>query len=209
MKSFTDWATVPDEYRLSFVVGEIVRNDVYAENETKVLFNTLRTHGVPCEEEMPRDFGKVIPLVRAMLGLPQVPATFGKIATRVIELTSRAHAVRRDTVHDILIQIPYEPERIGSGLGTNSRSMSDLEKCADNLKEATWRLRAVWVIAPHWLGGPTDEWETAERLTSWTRVAMGHIADDPSEIRGTPGKTQIPLPESSVRGELGRIPKTH
>ena len=26
---------MPDKYRLSFAVGEIVRNDVWAENETK------------------------------------------------------------------------------------------------------------------------------------------------------------------------------
>jgi len=70
--------------------------------------------------------------------------------------------------------------------------MKDLEKCADDLKVATWRLRAVWVIAPHWLGGPTDEWETVESLTSWTRVAMGHIADDPHQVRGTPGKSPEP-----------------
>jgi len=137
MKSYPDWATVPDEYRLSFVVGEIVRNDVYAENETKVLFNTLRANGLPCEAEMPRDFGNVIPLVRAMIALSQVPAPFATIATKVIELTSRAHAVRRNTVHDILIQMPYEPQRIGSGFGRKPRFMSDLERCADNLKEAT------------------------------------------------------------------------
>jgi len=193
MRAYPDWSTIPDEYRLSFVVGEIVRNDVYAENETKVLFGILRANGLPCDEDMPRDFGYVIPLVRAMLRLPQVPAPFAKIGTQVIELTSRAHAVRRDTVHDILVQMPFEPDRIGSGLGKKSRQMSDLEKCADDLKEATWRLRAVYVIAPQWLGGPPAEWETVERLALWTRVAMGHIADYPHEIRGTPGRSPEPL----------------
>ena len=50
MKPLTDWAGVPDQYRLSFVVGEIVRNDVYAENEAKKLFSVLRENGLPCEE---------------------------------------------------------------------------------------------------------------------------------------------------------------
>lgn len=196
MKPLTDWSSVPDQYRLSFVVGEIVRNDVYAENETKKLFNVLRENGLPSGEweqtDPPRDFGKVIPLVRAMLALPQVPEPFAKIATKVIELTSRAHAVRRATVHDILIQMPQEPDNIRSGFGRKARGMSDLEACADELKEATWRLRAVWIIAPHWLGGPADEWESFESLTSWTRVAMGHIADDPQQVRGTPGNAPTP-----------------
>jgi len=33
MQSLTDYSKVLDEFRLSFAVGEIVRNDVYAENE--------------------------------------------------------------------------------------------------------------------------------------------------------------------------------
>ena len=63
MLSYPDWSLVPDEYRLSFVVGEIVRNDVYAERETKALFNAPRSGGLP-SEDMPKDFGLVIPLVR-------------------------------------------------------------------------------------------------------------------------------------------------
>lgn len=196
-----DWSKVPDEYRLSFVVGEIVRNDVYAENGTKVLFNTLRASGLPCDEwyepDPPRDFGKVIPLVRRMLALPQVPAPFAKIATQVLEMTSRAHAVRADTVHDILLQLPFEPDHIRSGFAGTSRQMSDLEKCADDLKEVTWRLRGVYIIAPHWLDGPTEEWETVENLASWTRVAMGHIADNPNQVAGSPGKS--PEPPSGFR----------
>ena len=35
MRSFVEYSKVPDKYRLSFAVGEIVRNDVWAENETK------------------------------------------------------------------------------------------------------------------------------------------------------------------------------
>ena len=69
MRSFVEYSKVPDKYRLSFVVGEIVRNDVWAENETKVLFNRLRAGGLP-SDPMLRDFGKVIPQVRRTLMLP-------------------------------------------------------------------------------------------------------------------------------------------
>lgn len=184
---------MPDEFRLSFVVGEIVRNDVYAENETKVLHNKLRAAGLTTEA-FERDFGRVLPQVLILLESPQVPEPFRKIAAQVVNLTTRAHAIRRETVHDILIQMPFDQDRIRSGFGNGkSRAMSDLEKCADNLKEATWRLRAVWIIAPQWVGGPRDGWETVESMTSWTRVAMGHIADgNPNAIVGTPGKCPIP-----------------
>jgi hypothetical protein len=191
MHSFVDYSKVPDEYRLSFVVGEIVRNDVFAENETKALHNKLRVAGLT-DEHFERDFGRVLPQVLKILESPRVPEPFRKIAAQVVNKTQRAHAVRRDTVHDALTQMPFELDEIGSGFGRPSRRLTTLEKCADDLKEVTWRLRAVWVIAPQWIGGPLDGWETAARLRSWTRVAMGHIADLPNEIRGTSGKSPEP-----------------
>jgi hypothetical protein len=205
MRSFTDYSRVPDEFRLSFVVGEIVRNDVYAENETKVLHSKLAAAGLTTAAPE-RDFGRVLPQVLKVLESPQVPEPFRKIAVRVVDLTARAHAVRRETVHDILIQMPSDQDRIRSGFGNGkSRAMSDLEKCADDLKEATWRLRAVWIIAPQWVGGPPEAWETVASLTSWTRVAMGYIADDnPNAIVGTPGKCPLPPGGFHVAGEESR-----
>jgi len=192
MRSFVEYSKVPDKYRLSFIVGKIVRNDVRAENETKVLFNRLRAGGLP-SDPMLRDFGKVIPQVRRMLMPPQVPEEFQKIAIQVIELTSRERAVRRETVHDILIQMPFESEQILSGFGNGkSRALADLEKCADDLKEAMWRVRAVASIAPQWITGALAGWETVERLRSWTRVAMGEIADNENAMMGTPGKSPEP-----------------
>jgi len=196
MQSFTDYSKVPDEFRLSFVVGEIVRNDVYAENETKVLYNKLCASGLT-EERVERDFGRLVPQVLKALESPRVPEPFRQIAAQVMNKTQRAHLVRRETVHDILIQMPFESERIGSGFGKSPRSLATLEKCADDLREAIWRIRALWVITPQWLGGPLDGWETVDSLQSWTRVAMGHIANVPNEIRGTPGK--CPEPQGGFR----------
>jgi hypothetical protein len=196
MQSFIDYSKVPGEFRLSFVVGEIVRNDVYAENETKVLYKKLCESDV-AEERAERDFGRLLPQVLKALELPQVPKPFRQIAAQVINKTQRAHSVRRDTVHDILTQMPFESERIGSGFGKSPRSLLTLEKCADDLREAIWRIRALWLITPQWLGGPLAGWETVDSLQSWTRVAMGHIVNVPNEIRGTPGK--CPEPQGGFR----------
>lgn len=52
-----------------------------------------------------------------------------------------------------------------------------------------WRLRGVWIIAPHWLGSGDDgdhRWDDRYDLLSWKRVVMGHIADDRHRVVGTP-----------------------
>jgi hypothetical protein len=70
--------------------------------------------------------------------------------------------------------------------------MEEIEKCADDLRRAMYRMRGVWIIAPHWVGGPIEDDLDVDDMRSWTRVAMGHIADLPGVIQGTPGSAPEP-----------------
>lgn len=72
------------------------------------------------------------------------------------------------------------------------RPIAELAECAQALQRATYRLRGAWIIAPYWLGGERDSWATARDLRSWTRVAMGEIADVPGQILGTEGEAPEP-----------------
>lgn len=60
------------KYRLSFLVGEIVRNDVGVESEIRMLWRKLFDAGLPIGE-MQRDFGRLIPQIRKVLVRPEVP----------------------------------------------------------------------------------------------------------------------------------------
>jgi cell division protein FtsL len=84
---------MPEMYRLSFLVGEIVRNDTYAEHETRVLWNRLRDAGLG-EENRQRDFGRLLPQVRSMLAEDRVPTKFRRLATQVVDDTLHAHQYR-------------------------------------------------------------------------------------------------------------------
>lgn len=199
---------LPKEFELSFYLGEIVRNDVYAEHEMRVLWNFLDAAGLrqglsagDYKRGRERDFGRLIPQVRKLLSQSAVPPEFRRIALDVIETTHVSHTYRAKLVHDLLVQSPWDGNTVRSAFGTNPpRSVDELRQCAAELKRSSWRLRGVWIIAPHWVGGPLDVPVDDEgSLRSWTRVAMGHIEDNPHTVIGTQG--DCPEPPSGFRSE--------
>jgi hypothetical protein len=184
---------VPDRYALSFLIGEVVRNDVGAESEMRMLWWRLRQAGL-VDEKMERDLGRLVKQVRCGLRDPAVPAEFGRIALDVLERTWTAHRLRNELVHDHWVNLPWDATQIRSMRSASPRQLSDLRACAADLLTLTWRLRGVAVIAPAWLG--TEDHDDDEPLSdddahSWTRVAMGHIADDPGRVAGTPGPAPL------------------
>lgn len=66
-------AELPSEFRLSYLVGEVERNDVYAEHEMRLVWNALHEAGLSDGSERQRDFGRMIKQVRRMLTHPDVP----------------------------------------------------------------------------------------------------------------------------------------
>lgn len=185
---------LPSKYQLSYYLGEIVRNDTWAENEMKMLWHRLDEAGLNDGTPLSRDFGKVIPQVRKLLGQHAVAPEFRQIALDVIDSTHRAHLQRRELVHEILVQPPWEGEKVRGALGVaRTYSMSEIAECAEALQRCTWRLRGVWIIAPAWIGGVRDTIEGRDDLISWTRVAMGHIAENSNRVVGTLGPCPEPL----------------
>lgn len=184
---------LPERFRLSFLLGEVVRNDVYAEHEMRLVWNVLEDAGLGDGLERQRDFGRLIRQVRKMIVRSEVPDTFRTIASDVIEATHQAHLYRRDLVHDLLTECP-QPRGVALSVFRNHspRPLEEIDRCGDDLKRASWRLRGLWIIAPSWVGGSLDEYRTVADLQSWTRVAMGNIRDDPGVIVGTAGPSPEP-----------------
>lgn len=184
-------AELPEKYRLSFLVGEIVRNDVSTENETRMLWRRLQAVGLLDPDKF--SYGRLFGKLRKALASPQVPGAFRSIALDVLSTADAGHKTRNAFAHTIFMHHP----KFGDDLvrparhGVESWQLSKIEDAARDSLRTSWRMRGVWIIAPYWIGGPTDGYETAELLRSWTRVAMGHIADVPGVIEGTPG----PAPE--------------
>lgn len=183
---------VPAPLRLSFYLGEVVRNDNHAESELGALYRSFQEAGLAAEP-MQRDFGRLIPQMRKLLGNERVPKPFAGVAIGALDFAGNAHRRRRELVHDLLTQDVLNANQVRSMRGRRPpRPMSELKNCADDLLTATWRIRGLWITAPYWIGGQVEEGHDASDLRSWTRVAMGHIADHPYATIGTEGEAPEP-----------------
>lgn len=184
-------ADLPEKYQLSYLIGEVVRNDVFAESETRMLWRKLQEAGLLEADKL--SFGRLFSKLRHALASPLVPADFRRIALDVLGEMDAAHKVRNEYAHTIFLHYPEHGSELvrAARPGPLPRKLDDIEKGARRLLTATWRMRGVWIIAPFWIGGEADDYESADDLRSWTRVAMGHIADTPGQVIGTPG----PAPE--------------
>lgn len=183
---------VPARHELSFFIGEIVRNDVVLETEMRALWRQLRAVGL-AEDEMQRNLGRTISQVRKMVREQAVPLAFRDLALEVVDLAADAHRERSVLAHDQWMQLPYRPDEVSSMRRPNSRRpLEELGQCAADLLRIAWRTRALWIIAPYWVGGDLSDHTSPDDLHSWTRVAMGHIADDERMVFGTLGEAPHP-----------------
>jgi hypothetical protein len=124
-----------------------------------------------------------------------VPEEFGRIARDVLAHTWTAHRLRNELVHDQWVNLPWNATQIRSMRSATPRQLADLRVCAADMHTRSWRLRAGAVIAPAGLGTEDEDdepWSDAD-AHSWTRVATGHIANEPGRILGAMGPA--PLPE--------------
>jgi hypothetical protein len=182
---------VPEEFRLSYYMGEIVIRDSFAEHEARVFWKVLYEVGI-VGGKRPEMFGRLLPQLETAVQGPGVPTEFRDIAAPLLESTRVWHKYRRDLVHDLLVTGWGRGDDVMSATGKHPpRPMHEMKKCAAELQSASYRLRGLYIIAPYWMNRPGDGWDDADNLRSWTRVAMGHIADQPNAIIGTKG----PAPE--------------
>lgn len=183
---------VPEELRLNYYVGAIVISDSVAEHEARVLWGKLSSVG-RVTGNYPQMFGRLLPELERTFEQPDLPSELREMALDVLATTRHWHRYRRDLVHDLLTVGWGRNDDVYSALGKHPpRPMLELAECAAGLRNAGYRLRGLWIIAPLWLGGEVKGWETAADLRSWTRVAMGHIADVPNVVMGTEGPSPEP-----------------
>lgn len=184
-------AEVPEQFRLSYYLGEIVIRDSFAEHEAHVLWKVLYELGIVSGKRAVM-FGRLLPQLSNAIQDSGFPAEFRDIAVPVFESTRVWHKYRRDLVHDLLVTDWGRGDDVMSATGKNPpRPMEEIKRCAVELRSASYRLRGLCVIAPYWMNRPGDGWGDADNFRSWTRVVMGHIADKPNAIVGTKG----PAPE--------------
>jgi len=186
-------ADLPEKYRLSFLVGEIVRNDVFAETEMRTFFYELSRVGLTTEPHQ-QNLGRLVGQVRKALNRDAVPIEFRDLALEVVESLAGQHRLRSSLAHDQWMHLQkVRPEEVRSMRRTGTiRPIRELEECAAELIRLAWRIRGLWIIAPYWLNGDLSDHTSPEDLHSWTRVAMGHIADDSTTTQGTVGEAPHP-----------------
>ncbi|MBP3977855.1 hypothetical protein [Microbacterium sp. BLY] len=191
---------LPPRFEFSFLVGEVVRNDVFVETETRVLWAEMATAGVASGNSATA-FGRLLPLVRKAVMDERTPTPFREVAVPVVQAVQEAHRERNSLVHDQWVQSPWSPGEVRALRRPERRQLSELREVADRLLELTWRVRGLAVIAPAWFpredddeandandGGGAD----ADDLHQWTRVAMGFIDYDGNQVRGTSGPASLP-----------------
>lgn len=183
---------IPEPLRLNYFVGDIVISDSFTEHEARVLWGELLAVGL-VPGKRPEMFGRLLPNLEDAFKRPEVPDDLRQMALDLLATTRTWHTYRRDLVHDLLTMGWGRGDEVVSALRKHPpRPMRDLAECARAIRTSGYRLRGLYIIAPYWLGGKVEGWETAEDLRSWTRVAMGHIADVPSVITGTEGHAPEP-----------------
>ena len=181
---------VPRAFEFSFLVGEVVRNDVFVETETRVLWQTLSTAGV-APGSLQRDYGRLLPAVRKAMRSPIIPSSLRDIAVPVVQAALDAHRERNALVHDQWIEVPWSPGEVRALRRPQRRQLAELQTLSAQLLNLTWQMRGVAIITPAWLGQESEPAD-ADDLHEWTRVAMGNIADDNKRVRGTAGPAPLP-----------------
>lgn len=183
---------VPAPYRLSFLIGEVVRADVGVESEVRALWSHLRVAGLG-DEKPGESFGRVLASVRrTMERSPGIPGDYRSLAVPVLAAVKAAHAERNVLAHDIWVQMPWRDDRAHATFARESREIDALAALVDELKRLLFRVRGLWILAHPWLLGEADVEMDARDLHSWTRVAMGHAVVGGHVVEGTPGPAVLP-----------------
>lgn len=184
---------IPEQYRLSFLIGEVVRADVGVELEVRALWANLRAAGFGPEK--PGDsFGRVLSSVRRTFeDEAGIPGPYRELAEPVLEEVKSAHDRRNALAHDYWVQMPFRYDRARAARLQVTYELSALTDLVDELKGLLFRVRGLWILAGPWITGKADPADlTAEDLHMWTRVAMGHGTLQGHVVDATPGPATSP-----------------
>lgn len=179
--------------RLTYLIGDIVRSDAFAENEARGVWSVLA--GSPeATRVMPRDFARIVEDCRAMLKNSNLDNYILELCREVLTVAGEAHAERSVLAHDQWMQhLPddlqwHSVRALSSPKQLKSkRPLHDFEQCRDQLTRVGWRLRALWIVVPQWFGepGPLDDLDEADRVW-WTSIAKGTFEFAETGIKANP-----------------------
>lgn len=192
--------------QLTFALGSIVRDDSLAEGEAKALFVALRPSG--STQTMQRDFARVLGDCRQLTQTIGLPRFLHELTFEVIEEAADAHRLRNALAHDRWVQTPDSSEATWysnplshlKGPHPDQRTLSEFTECSRVLRRAVWRLRALWIVVPAWLG-KRDELEHIEGQRRWW-MAMARGADRLEN--GNLNMALVDDPEPSKPGEASQ-----
>jgi hypothetical protein len=190
----------PDD-QLTYALGSIVRDDSFAEGEAKALFHALLPIG--STQLVQRDFARVLADCRVLARSAPLPEFLRTVALEVIEEAAGAHRLRSVLAHDRWIQIRFErdaewmsnPVSPPKGPQPSRRNLEEFSECSRVLRRSLWRLRALWVVVPAWLG-KRDELEGVEDHRRWW-MALARGAN--RMLDGTLDARLVDEPEPSRR----------
>lgn len=195
----------PDQ-QLTYAIGSIIRDDNFAEGEAKSVFTALAAPS-PAAVLAPRDFARILEGCRDMVRASALPEFPRDLALEVLAVTSKAHQLRNKLTHDRWIHLPTREEAVWLGQNRTkgpggpvptSGTLQDFIGCSSALNRAGWRLRALWLILPAWLGNRDALEDIEDSRPWWTSVAMDRFIVSPQL-----GRVEVELVESPEPPRLG------
>jgi hypothetical protein len=179
-----DLASLPNpDDRLTYVLGNINRDDNFAEGEALSVFWALAAPGRG-GATAPRDFARILEGCRTMAKTAGVPDFAREVTLSTLDEAATAHRQRNLLTHDRWMHLPWRkteqwnsPRRqmTPQGPKVTTRTLDEFVACSDALHRVGWRLRSLWIILPAWLGNDdefrADANPSAER-DYWSSIAQ-------------------------------------
>lgn len=183
------------EDRLNHAIGSIIRNDNFAEGEARAVFGALAAPGLG-RAAIPRDFAHVLDGCRQMVRGSNLPEFPRGIALEILNEAGDAHRQRNVLTHDRWIhtarkgQDTWHSPRVQSapkGPRPTARTLAEFIACSVAVNRAGWRLRALWILLPAWLGNGDDLEGIEDQRPLWTSVAQGSfsVPEGPGALNAT------------------------
>lgn len=177
----------PDE-QLTYFVGDIIRNDAFAETEARSVWIAL-ARSETAAALLPRDLARVLEQCRDMVKQAVLDEPRTTLVTDVLSAAAASHAERSVLAHDQWMHhLPNDQEWHSVRAFTSrkqlkaQRPLDDFIRCRDDLLRAGWQLRSLWLLLPEWLGDADALADIEESRAFWLQVVAGRFDITPDGL---------------------------
>lgn len=199
-----DWTELEPDDRLTYLIGDIARWDVFLELEAGIVFEIVTKAGT-APDKKPGDLAHLLEAAKDALRAVTLDDIPRAMAREALTEAKVAHGQRVGPVHDYWMHHGGEDERWTRIHTLTTRkpevpatphNLTTFVKARDALVRAGWRMRGVGLVLPMWLGtaGPLNDLdESTARL--WTMIALGKFkTPEGFGITGVDDGAEAPLP---------------